>query len=729
MRINKQPGSGSGSGNFNIRDGGVADLNLVQTSMLDQPSGVPLSTVNNLLNPAHVDLNSVYYKVSLNGPNRVKLNVEASWKITNMNLTNPYTVSSNDGLVSIQNDTVRFTAQTVGAIQFRIDNRDFTVLCTDEIIDRPVITTVARPYTAKSVQIQASDFLPLNVVDTHDFSEWEMSYNANFDTIIEESKDIESNKTQWSLQNLQLDKTYYVRVRYKGNTLIDFSEWSVPLAVETSKRVDVSVAKPQITFPTVNANNISVRPTFSSSAFTVNNWLDTHKSSHWQVATDAAFNNVVQEAIGSETALESWTSSMLPINSILYVRVRHEGNEFGLGEWSDSIVFRTENLAVNKPSIIAPTNGATGVTFTTLLRSSTFNKVGSIDHVSSSWEVSTNASFATITKQTANDPVNKTSWTVTDLLPNTTYYARVKHFSSDGIESEWSFVNTFVTEEVRVAAPVITSPVTGNSDASIELTIQTAPFSSNYIFTHKNTDWQLSANDSFTALVASSSNDATNKTSWNPGRLNVNTTYYVRTRHRASSDLTSPWSTTTVFTTRLMAVVKPSITAPANNAQEQLFTMNATASAFQQEGNLEHAGSTWQLATNASFSSIVTSVTNDATKKTAWSVSGLLTSTDYYVRVKYHSNLGLESEWSNAITFRTMSAMVNRPTITNPAEGQQLAYGDSTLSTSGFSSVGGLAHSSTDWEIATDVNFTNVVASTGTTNTGNKQTWLVNTVV
>lgn len=175
-----------------------------------------------------------------------------------------------------------------------------------------------------------------------------------------------------------------------------------------------------------------------------------------------------------------------------------------------------KNLAVNKPSIVAPTNGATGVTFTTLLRSSAFNKVGSIDHVSSTWEVSTNASFATITKQTVNDSVNKTSWTVSDLLPNTTYYARVKHLSSDGIESEWSFVNTFVTEEVRVAAPVITSPVTGNSNASIVLTIQTAAFSSNYIFTHKNTDWQLSANDSFTALVASSSNDATNKTSWNP---------------------------------------------------------------------------------------------------------------------------------------------------------------------------------------------------------------------
>lgn len=363
------------------------------------------------------------------------------------------------------------------------------------------------------------------------------------------------------------------------------------------------------------------------------------------------------------------------------------------------------------------------------MRSSAFNKIGSIEHESSTWQISNNSSFTTIVKQTVKDAINKTSWTVSGLAPNTTYYARVKHYSTDGIESEWSYLNTFVTEEISIHAPVVLSPSNGNTDSNIELIIQSSAFGSNYNFTHKNSDWQLSANETFTALVASSSNDAINKTSWNPGRLNVNSTYYVRLRYRSTTDLTSPWSAPAVFTTKLMSVQKPSILSPVNNSQDHLFVLNAVSSVFGQQGNLSHISSTWELSTNSSFNSIVTRLTKDTNNKTSWTVPGLLTNTDYYVRVKYHSEFDLESSWSNSVTFRTKAASVNTPTITSPQNDGVLYYGDNIISTSSFSSVGELSHSNTEWEIATDVNFTNIVASTNATNTDDKHTWLVKTIV
>lgn len=729
MKISKQPGSDSGSSVFKIKEGGVADLNFVLNSSVNQRNGVAISTNNNLLNSAHIDLNSVFYKVSLNGPVHIKLNVESHWKITNKNLNNSYNASSNDGLITVQDDIVKFTALNVGELHFTIGNREFTVVCNSEAINRPYIFPVTNPYVFTNIQVHSSDFSAFNTEDTHDFSEWEMSYDPDFSTIIEESKMDSNNKTQWSLQNLQLDKNYYVRVRYKGQILTEISEWSPPLIIETPSRSVVSISKPQIISPSTNTNNIAVRPTIVSSSFSVNNWTDIHKFSHWQLASDIQFQNIVQEVQNSTTTFLEWKPNLLAVNNIFYARVRHEGENFGLSEWSEPIVFRTENLAVNRPSIVTPINGATGIKFTTELRSSAFNKIGSIVHESSTWQISNNSSFTTVIKQTVKDAINKTSWTVSGLAPNTTYYARVKHYSTDGIESEWSYLNTFVTEEISIYAPVVISPSNGNTDSNIELIIQSSAFGSNYNFTHKNSDWQLSANETFTALVASSSNDAINKTSWNPGRLNVNSTYYVRLRYRSTTDLTSPWSAPAVFTTKLMSVQKPSIVSPVNNSQDHLFVLNAVSSVFEQQGNLSHISSTWELSTNSSFNSIVTRLTKDTNNKTSWTVPGLLTNTDYYVRVKYHSEFDLESSWSNSVTFRTKAASVNTPTITSPQNDGLLYYGDNIISTSSFSSVGELSHSNTEWEIATDVNFTNIVASTDTTNTGNKLTWLVKTIV
>jgi hypothetical protein len=67
--------------------------------------------------------------------------------------------------------------------------------------------------------------------------------------------------------------------------------------------------------------------------------------------------------------------------------------------------------------------------------------------------------------------------------------------------------------------------------------------------THLNSDWQVATDSGFTAIVASSSADVTNKTSWTATGLSVNTTYYWRVRYRGATTAVSAYSAAFSFQT------------------------------------------------------------------------------------------------------------------------------------------------------------------------------------
>lgn len=65
-----------------------------------------------------------------------------------------------------------------------------------------------------------------------------------------------------------------------------------------------------------------------------------------------------------------------------------------------------------------------------------------------------------------------------------------------------------------------------------------------------NTDWQVATDANFNTIVSSSMADATNKTTWKSGTLNLNTQYYARLRYRDSAGNTSDWSNTLSIVTK-----------------------------------------------------------------------------------------------------------------------------------------------------------------------------------
>lgn len=94
------------------------------------------------------------------------------------------------------------------------------------------------------------------------------------------------------------------------------------------------------------------------------------------------------------------------------------------------------------PSIISPLV-STDLNYSFVLESSAFSLLDPEDsHEFTWWELSTLSDFSVIEKSSTSSLINKTDWTVSGLLTNTTYYARVRYSGGSLPMTNWS--NTFV---------------------------------------------------------------------------------------------------------------------------------------------------------------------------------------------------------------------------------------------------------------------------------------------
>ncbi len=105
-----------------------------------------------------------------------------------------------------------------------------------------------------------------------------------------------------------------------------------------------TVAAPEALNPANAAIDVGETPTLTTNAFkTYPIGVDTHTSTDWQVATDAAFSSVVWESLADTSNLESIQvpGSTLTESTAYYVRARHNGENLGASNWSSTISFTT----------------------------------------------------------------------------------------------------------------------------------------------------------------------------------------------------------------------------------------------------------------------------------------------------------------------------------------------------------------------------------------------------
>jgi len=496
----------------------------------------------------------------------------------------------------------------------------------------------------------------------------------------------------------------------------------------------MKVNQPVNTSPSSGETGVVLSPTFTASAFsTLPLNADTHQMSDWEVATDSGFVTVVASNYSDTVNLASWTTaSVLATGVQHWWRVRYQGTGLGWSKWSDGTSFTTRYVVT--PSGTTPANGATGVSRTPALNSSAFNtSPGGVDtHLHSDWEVATDIGFTSIVESSYNDTVNKTSYTVSTLLgAGATYYYRVRHTGTLLGDSSWSTGVIFTTGAVNKAVNI--DPTDAEIGVSLGGPLVSSAFATTPVAcdTQLSADWEVYSDAGMTTLVRSSYDNTSSLTSWTvTADLNILTQYWGRVRHKGTAMGFGAWSDLTRFTTLSISVATPSITSPSEGATGVLLTPTITSSAFDTvpAGQDTHLSSDWEIATDSGFVTVVRSSYADTVNKTSWTVgTGLAINTTYYVRVRHTGNVYGDSSWSTGVSFTTVNIYVATPSVTSPSEGATVGR-TPTITSSAFDTVptGQDTHTSSDWEIATDVLFTTVVSSSYN-DTVNKVSWASST--
>ena len=170
-----------------------------------------------------------------------------------------------------------------------------------------------------------------------------------------------------------------------------------------------------------------------------------------------------------------------------------------------------------------------------------------------------------------------------------------------------------------------------------------------------------------------------------------------------------------VLKVQLVTVNKPTITNLSNGDLIDR-TKELTFSEFVVNngvGTEVHSSTDIQIATDSNFSNLVINEQGYTTTRTSYVLNGLSLGTTYYIRIRYNASTGIQSEWSDTISFLTKNVYVNKPTITNFTTGTtNILYVGYTYTSSEFSVANGTdTHASSDWEISTSPDFNGVVVS------------------
>ena len=138
------------------------------------------------------------------------------------------------------------------------------------------------------------------------------------------------------------------------------------------------------------------------------------------------------------------------------------------------------------------------------------------------------------------------------------------------------------------------------------------------------------------------------------------------TASNAAVTVTSVSDTFTVTTIQnTPSVATPSILTPIADSTGISKTPTLTSSAYSPvNGALGHLNSDWEIYSDSTLTTLVTSSMASVTNLTSWNPSGLAANTAYWARVRHRSSDPLTSSWSNASKFTT-EQVVNTITVSS----------------------------------------------------------------
>lgn len=208
--------------------------------------------------------------------------------------------------------------------------------------------------------------------------------------------------------------------------------------------VSSAIKQPVILTPANNSTGFNGDITFTGFE-TIETFTGTLDAISIAIATDINFANVVVLQRVVTTDAGSFNIAVDLSSSDLYIKVKYHSDLYS-SVWSNPIKTTTPEYIINKPTIIGPTNGATGVALFPMISGSDFTYVGVDEtHESTTYQIAKDVTFTDIAYNVTSN-TDLTSHLITeDLDYETTYYIRMRYNGSKYGNSEWSNTITIST--------------------------------------------------------------------------------------------------------------------------------------------------------------------------------------------------------------------------------------------------------------------------------------------
>lgn len=645
----------------------------------------------------------------LDGPDKIIKGSVIPYKIIGYNNHMEYNVSVTAGTVEHSTRYINYTApDEVTTVTITVNDIDFVVQILESLpnINTPVISIVNDElFTGPDVGFITDTFSSVYIEDEHISTDWEIATDAAFTNIIDSIERSSIYKTHFVATNLQQSTTYYVRARFYGAD-IHVSEWGVKQFTTRDRFIE----KPTITQPVTGTNNLGPNVTFVSDEFSVINGNDVHRASLWQVATDTDFTDIVAETEQTGVDLTSYTANNLLANTTYYARVKYFGYTKGNSGWSDVVSINTLSSYVIPPLITSPFNNVINLGPSIDLESSSFRTLSfSDEHVSSDWQVATDTAFTNIVFEKLNDSEFKIQCHIDRLPPNDIYYARVRYNSDINGTSNWSEIVSFTTKVSYIKKPIILQPVANSEGLGPVVNITSTEFEALDVDEHTVSDWQVSKTEDFSVIAYSSIDSSDNLTSYSIKNIDASSKYYIRVRYKGNQNYYSEWSNVSYFFTHASYIKTPEILKPEHGNLDEGPVIAFSSTPYEAVDNSNHASSDWQISTNREFTTTVINVVDSPSCKTKFSEIGLNADTVYHIRVRYKSQYGFYSNWSDGYLFKTKPVYISTPKVIMPERGDQGHGPLVQFVTEPYVSSDGSKHQSTDWQVSTNPEFTTTV--------------------
>jgi N-acetylmuramoyl-L-alanine amidase CwlA len=483
-------------------------------------------------------------------------------------------------------------------------------------------------YTDRSLRCYDEDY-------NTDFDnyEFEIDTSSNFDSPLYHTSHGTSSSSGYiykSNSDLLYGQKYYWRARVRNTN--DTSEWSDTWNFTSLYQINLYS-------PSNNAQNLSINTTLRCYDEDYNTDFDNYE---FEIDTTINFNSPLYEISHGTSSSSGYiykSNSGLRYGQTYYWRARVR-NTNDTSEWSSTWNFKTEYELIDGPELNLPANNSTDQPYSSLLLD--WNSVSNANNYQ--YQVSTENDFSVIIK-TGNTSL--TEKTISDLLPNTLYYWRVRAENINGY-SPWSAEWNFTTEQTILEVPELISPI--NNAAYIDY--RSIDFSWNPVIGASEYTFEISQDNSFSTGVTSLNTSSESVTMTN---LEAETVYYWRVN--ASDGITvTDWSEIRTLETM---PAPPELISPPNNSID--IDYNSVSLTW-----TDISTSYWiQLSTDETFT-----INVDETNTTSnTEIYGDLTpQTTYYWRVCIDDGF---FNWSDAWNFTTMdvASPLDPPELVSPEDG------------------------------------------------------------